>query len=70
MIGVSVRTIQRRMSEFGLSIRAHYCDISDADHDCIVQEIQQLQGHLLSGGYRIQQFIIRECEQRVTQKVQ
>ena len=74
MIGVSVRTIRRRMSDFGLAIRAQYSAISDTDLDRIVSEIQtlfpmcgnrQMRGHLLSRGYRIQQSRIRESQRRV-----
>ena len=62
------------MSEFGLSIRAQYSNISDSDLDQIVREIQQqfptcgnrqMQGHLLSRGYRIQQIRIRESQRRI-----
>ena len=64
MIGVSVRTIRRRMSEYGLSIRTQYATITDGELDALVREFQsrfplcgnrQMQGHLLSQGYRIQQ---------------
>ena len=74
MIGVSVRTIRRRMSEFGLSIQAQYSTITNSELDRIVSEIQaqfplcgnrQMQGHLLSRGYRIQQSRIRESQRRV-----
>ena len=74
MLRVSIRTIRRRMSEFGLSIRAQYSDISDSDLDQIVREIQQqfptcgnrqMQGHLLARGYRIQQIRIRESQRRI-----
>ena len=62
------------MSEFGLSIRAQYSDISDSDLDQIVREIQQqfpsrgnqqMQGHLLARGYRKQQICIRESQRRI-----
>ena len=74
MLGVSIRTIRRRMSAFGLSIRAQYSDISDSDLDQIVREVQQqfptcgnrqMQGHLLARGYRIQQICIRESQRRI-----
>ena len=38
MIGVSVSTIRRRMSEYNLSIRSTYSTITDAELDAIVQE--------------------------------
>ena len=74
MIGVSIRSIRRRMSEFGLSIRAHYSTITDNELDTLVSELQaqyplcgnrQMQGHLLSLGYRIQQSRVRESQRRV-----
>ena len=52
------------MTEFGLSIRSQYSTITNPELDVIVREIQvqfpmcgnrQMQGHLLSRGYRIQQ---------------
>lgn len=62
------------MTEFGLSIRAQYSIITNAELDGIVREIQgqflmcgnrQMQGYLLSRGYRIQQSRIRESQRRV-----
>lgn len=41
MLGVSVRTVRRRMTDHGLSIRSHYSILSDQDLDIIVGEIQQ-----------------------------
>lgn len=40
MVGVSVRTIQRRMSEFGLSISSQYTTITNLESDVMVSEIQ------------------------------
>ena len=74
MLGVSVRTVCRRMSDFGLSIRAQYSHLDDADLDSVVADIQsqfptcgnrQMQGHLLSRGYRVQQARVREAQRRV-----
>ena len=74
MLGVSVRTVRRRMCEYGLSIRAQYTTISNEELDGIVRVIQQqfpmcgnrqMQGHLLSRGIRIQQSRIRESQRRV-----
>ena len=39
LIGVSVRTIERRFQDFGLSVRATYTDISDIQLDEIVRGI-------------------------------
>ena len=74
MVGVSVRTIRRRMTDFGISIRAQYSTIADGELDRLVSEFQaqyplcgnrQMQGHLLSRGYRIQQSRVRESQRRV-----
>ena len=68
---VSVSTIRRRMSELRLLVRSFYSTISDSDLDAIIMGIQeiypmcgnrQMQGHLLSRGYRIQQSRIRESQ--------
>ncbi len=72
MIGVSLRTVHRRISEYGLSISARYSTLTDEELDQIVDDIQgqfptcgnrQMNGHLLSRGYRIQQCGIRESQQ-------
>ena len=74
MFGVSVSTVRRRMSALGLSVRAYYSTISDSDLDVIISEIQQqypmcgnrqMQGHLLSQGYRIQQARLRDSQRRI-----
>ena len=74
ILGVSVRTIRRRMTDYGLSIRMQYALLSEQELDSIVSEIQnqfpmrgnrQMQDHLLSRGYRVQQVRIRESQRRV-----
>ncbi len=74
MIGVSIGTVRRRMVEFGLSIRARYSQLTDNELDDIVHGIQvefpfcgnrQMQGHLLSRGFRVQQIRVRESQLRV-----
>ena len=74
MIGVSIQTIHRRMSEYGLSISAQYSILTDYELDSIVSDIQsqfpmcgnrQMQGHLLSRRYRVQQTRIREAQRRI-----
>lgn len=73
MIGVSLRTIHRRMSEYGLSISAQYAVLTDSELDQLVVDIQdqfplcgnrQMHGHLLSQGHRVQQRRIRESQRR------
>ena len=74
MVGVSQRTIHRRMNEFSLSVRAYYTVISDEGLDLIVHEIQsqfpmcgnlQMLGHLHSRGLRVQQVRVRDSLRRV-----
>ena len=74
MLGVSQRTIYRRMNEFSLSVHMHYSTISDDDLDHLVCEIQemfpmcgnvQMQGHLLARGFRVQQVRVREAQRRI-----
>ena len=72
MIGVSVRTICRRMSDFGLCVRAQYSTMSDAELEewfvifsphfpCV--EIGKCKAtHLLCRGHRVQQIHIRESQ--------
>lgn len=74
LLGVSIRTVRRRMTEFGLSITAQYSVLSDQDLEEIVQRIQQqfpmcgnkqMQGHLVSMGYRVQQHRVRDTQRRL-----
>ena len=74
MLGVSVRTVRRRMSEFNLSIRSQYAELTDSELDRIVVEIhqqfptcgnRQLQGYLVSRGLRVQQNRIKEAQRRI-----
>ena len=74
IIGVSLSTIRRRMAEYGLSITAEYATLTDEELDSVVEEIRhdflmcgnrQMQGHLLSRGYRVQQQRVREAQRRV-----
>ncbi len=74
MIGVSISTVRRRMTDLGLSVRALYSNTSDTELDDIVGDIHhqhptcgniQMQGHLLSRGYRIQQVRVRDSLRRI-----
>ena len=74
ILGVSVRTIRRRMSEYGLSVHSLYTQLSDQELDEIVSDIQtlfptcgnrQMQGHLLSRGIRVQQGRVRDSQRRI-----
>ena len=59
MLGVSLRTVCRRMSQYSLSVSASYADLTDDELDELVKAIQdqfpmcgnrQMIGHLLSRG--------------------
>lgn len=73
ILGVSVRTLRRRMSDYRLSVRSFYSDISDSTLEELVRHIQeefpgcgnrQMQGHLISRGVRVQQRRVREAQRR------
>ena len=74
MLGVSVRTIYRRMHEYSMSIRSTYSDITDNDLDQKVASLKHcypnagyrmMSALLLEEGIRIQQLRLRECMHRV-----
>ncbi|KAF6723412.1 hypothetical protein FQA47_022497 [Oryzias melastigma] len=50
LLGVSTRTIQRRMADFGLSVRQRYSQISDEQLD---QAILQIKTEMPTAGYRM-----------------
>ena len=73
LLNVSERTIFRRMSEYGLSVSSQYANLTDGELDWLVANVQrefsmcgnqQMQGHLLSQGYRMQQSRIRDSQRR------
>ena len=73
-IGVSLSTVRRRMTQYGLTIGSLFSDITDQDLDSIVSQIKVLfpncgfhmmQGHLFNQGHRISQARIRESLQRI-----
>ena len=74
LFGTSTSTVERRMSEFGLSIRDFYAQLSDLDLDATVSEVmreipnvgcKRMTGLLLGRGLRLQQVRIRESMRRV-----
>lgn len=74
LLGVSLRTVRRRMTEFDLSVSAIYSDISDRELDRLVDEIRisfsncgyrMMDGHLRQRGIRIVQARIRNSMNRV-----
>ncbi len=73
LLGVSSRTIERRLQEFGLSVRATYSEISEEHLDLTVSQIlasfpntgyKRMSGYLRARGITIQQKI-KESMQRV-----
>ena len=74
ILRVYISTVHRRMSEYGLSVRAMYAEISDDELDQLVRDVnqtfpmcenKQMVGHLQARGYRIQQGRIRDAQRRV-----
>ena len=74
LLGVSLRTVRRRMEEYGLSVQSRYSTISDENLDQLVMHLKHyypssgyrvIHGILKSQGYRIQQQRVRSCMQRV-----
>ncbi|KAI7810041.1 hypothetical protein IRJ41_020752, partial [Triplophysa rosa] len=74
LLGVSERTIRRRLEHYGIRAKDLYTDVSDEELDNIVAEIQRncpnagyriIHGHLRTQGLRIQTLRVRESVQRV-----
>ena len=74
IMGVSLSTVRRRMTLYGLSVHSLYSNISDSELDEVVKEIcrlfpnsgyRMIEGHLLSRSYRLPQTRIRESLHRV-----
>ena len=74
LLGVSPRTVERRMSEYELSIQGSYDGMNDNELDDIVTRIlkdfpntgyKRMTGLLLARGIRLQQSRIRSAMQRV-----
>ena len=70
LLGVSVRTIERRFQDFSLSVTATYTEITDVQSDKTVREImlifpstgyKRMSGYLRSRGIRVQQKRVREA---------
>ena len=73
MLGVSVSTVQRRLNECGLSIRATYTCLCEEELDRIISQIQRahpntgyrrMEGFLNARGIRVQQLRLRLAMQR------
>ena len=74
IIGVSLRTVRRRMTDYGLNISEQYADVTDHELEQLVMGIKmefptcgqkQMMGHLRARGYRVQQVRLREIMRRV-----
>ncbi len=74
ILGVSERTVYRRMSDFTLSVHDQYATLSDDELDHLVYQVhsqfptcgnQQMLGHLFAQGYRVQQIRVRESLRRI-----
>ena len=74
VMGVSLSTVRRRMSEYGLSITALYSTISDEELDMLIMQIKEsfpnsgyrlMQAHLCREGHRVTQSRVRDAMWRV-----
>lgn len=74
LLGVSEKTINNRMKEYGLSIRASYTTISDDELDVLVKSVtsefpnighKSISGHLAAKGHRVQQDRVMASVRRV-----
>ena len=74
LLGVSIRTVRRRMSENNMSIRSTYSQLSDNQLEEVIADIQrlfpncgnrQMYGHLISRGIRVQYHRVQEAQSRV-----
>ena len=77
ILGVSTRTLERRLQEFGLNLRSTYSTLSDQELDTIMNSIlaefpetgyKRMTGFLRSRGIVLQQNRIREAMRRIIQK--
>ncbi len=68
MLGISLRTVRRRMSEYGISIRQMYSNLSDHELKLLITEAHEsfpnagyrlIQGWLVKRGFRIQEHRVR-----------
>lgn len=59
MIGVSTRTVFRRMAECNLSIRARYSTLTDEELDDCVKDVKQ---HMPQCGYRMMRAAVKDTK--------
>ena len=74
LFGISLRTLRRRMTEYGLKVSSHYSVITDAELDRLVMQLKHeypscgyriMLGLLRVRGIRIQQMRVRKSMQRI-----
>ena len=74
MLGVSERTVRRRLSEFGIDSTGTFSDIDDLTLDTTIRSLQvhfphsgyrMMLGHLRARGLKVQQTRVRESMQRI-----
>ncbi len=74
IVGVSLSTVHRRMSDYGITVGSRYAALTNTELTTLVREIQlefpncgnrQMQGHLLARGYRVQQERVREAQRTI-----
>ena len=74
LFGVSVRTVRRRMADYGLSVMSRYSTISDDELDHLISELKHeypssgyriMLGLLKNRGIKVQQMRVRRSMQRI-----
>lgn len=74
MLGVSERTVRRRLSEFGIDSTGTFSEIDDLTLDTTIRSLQvqfpnsgyrMMLGHLRARGLKVQQTRVRESMQRI-----
>ena len=74
LLGVSTRTIEPRLSDYGLRVRSTYSCINNEELDQLIQNIltefpktgyRRMTGFLLSRGFTIHQWRMREAMRRL-----
>ena len=74
ILGVSTRTVSRRLAYFNLSVRARYCNLSDNELDDLIQALQRehpnlgyrmMRSLLLTNGITVQELRVRQSLRRV-----
>ena len=74
ILGVSSKTVARRLEQYGIPVRTTYSQLSDQDLDLVIQDIikefpncgyKSMRGHLLSKGLKIQEDRVRVAMRRL-----